>query len=135
MNRNLEKARSYLSECTLAIVNSAGVLTFSDHGVRTLLSLERGSLLGAFVADKVVGKAAALLIVRGGALEVYAELVSEPALEVFKKHRVLCVHGSVVPNIRNRTDTGICPMEEAVLSIDDPDEAYAILVKKTGGAK
>ena len=118
--------------CGLVIVNGGGVLTFDEPGVRTLLSLQSGSLTGAFVADKVVGKAAALLLVRGGAVEVYAELISEPALKVFEKHHVVCIHGEMVKNIENRDRSGICPMESAVLCTDDPAEAYEILIKKTG---
>lgn len=135
MNRNLSKAKQQLAEgASLAIVNGGGVLTYAEHGIKTLLSLQRGSLTGAFVADKIVGKAAAMMLVRGGAIEVYAEIISEPALEVFKKHRVICLYGTLVPNIINRDKTGICPMEEAVLGVDDIKKAYEILIEKTGGA-
>lgn len=136
MNRNLNKAKELLSGgASLAIVNGGGELTFNEHGVKTLLSLQSGSLTGAFVADKVVGKAAAMLLVRGGAIEVYAEVISEPALEVFKNHKVLCLYSELVKNIVNRDKTGICPMEQAVLGVDDITKAYKILVEKTGGAK
>lgn len=118
----------------LVIVNGGGVLAYKEHGIKTLLSLEPGSLTGAFVADKIVGKAAAMLLVRGGTIEVYAEIISEPALEVLKKHKIICLYGTLVPNIINRDKTGICPMEEAVLGIDDVKTAYEILVDKTGGA-
>ena len=36
----------------------------------------------------------------------------------------------VVPAIRNRTDTGFCPMESAVWDISDPHEAKAALERK-----
>ena len=134
MNANLNRAKQLLeSGASLAIVGR-GELTFNEHGVKTLLSLQ-SSLIGAFVADKVVGKAAAMLLVRGGAVEVYAGVISEPALEVFKRHNVPCVFGECVPNIINRNKTGICPMEQAVLGENDIDKAYEILVEKTGGAR
>lgn len=135
MNRNLNKAKQLLSEgASLVIVNGGGVLTYNEHGIKTLLSLQTGSLTGAFVADKIVGKAAAMMLVRGGAIEVYAEVISRPALEVFKKHKIICLYGTVVPNIINREKTGLCPMEEAVLAVDDIKKAYGILMQKTGGA-
>lgn len=135
MNRRLDRAKQLLeSGCALAIVNGGGELTFDERGIVTLLKLQHGSLGGAFVADKVVGKAAALLLVRGGALEVYAEVISEPALEVLAKHRVLCIHKEVVKNIMNNDDTDICPMESAVLEVDDPDSAFELLAEKTGFA-
>lgn len=120
---------------TLAIVNGGNELTFNERGVKTLLSLQDGALKGACVADKVIGKAAAMLLVRGGAIEVYAQIVSEPALEVFKAHNVACTYGEVVKNVINRTQTGICPMEMAVLEESDIQKAYELLVEKTGGAK
>lgn len=136
MNRNLNRAKELLGGgASLAVVNGGGELTFNEHGVKTLLSLQSGSLVGAFVADKVVGKAAAMLLVRGGAIEVYAEIISIPALEAFKKHKVLCLYGELVKNIVNRDRSGICPMEQAVLDVDDVAKAYEILIKKTGGAK
>lgn len=134
MNRNLNRAKQLLGEgAALAIVNGGGELTYNERGIKTLLSLQSGSLTGAFVADKVIGKAAAMMLVRGGAIEVYAEIISEPALEVFKRHRVICLYGEVVPNIINRDKTGICPMEQAVLEVDDIAKAYKILVEKTTG--
>ena len=134
MNRRLNRAKELLAEgASLVIVNAAGELVYREHGIRTLLSLQSGSLTGAFVADKIVGKAAAMMLVRGGAIEVYAEIISEPALAVFKAHRVICLHGEVVKNIINRDKTGICPMEQAVLDVDDIGKAYEILINKTGG--
>ena len=135
MNKNLNKAKQLLNEgASLVIVNGGGTLTYNEHGIKTLLSLQSGSLTGSFVADKIVGKAAAMLLVRGGAIEVYAEIISEPALEVFKKHRVICLYGTLVPNIIHRDKTGVCPMEQAVLNVGDIGRAYEILVEKTGGA-
>lgn len=134
MNKNLNRAKQLLDGgASLAIVGG-GELTFNEHGVKTLLSLQ-SALAGASVADKVVGKAAAMLLVRGGAIEVYAEVISEPALEALKRHNVPCVFGECVPNIINRNKTGICPMEQAVLDENDIEKAYGILVEKTGGAR
>ena len=136
MNKNLNRAKELLKNgASLAIVNGGGELTFDEHGVKTLLSLQSGSLSGAFVADKVVGKAAAMLLVRGGAIAVYAEVISEPAFEMLKKHNVLCLYGELVKNIVNRDRSGICPMEQAVLGVQDVEKAYKILIEKTGGAK
>lgn len=133
MNKKLSRACRLLEEgASLAVVNSAGELTYAEHGIKTLLSLQIGSLTGAFVADKIVGKAAAMMLVRGGALEVYAGIISVPALEVFEKHKIPCVYGKLVPKIINREGTGDCPMEQAVLGISDISEAYSVLIAKTG---
>lgn len=136
MNSNLNRAKRLLEEgAALAVVNGGGELTFNERGIKTLLSLQNGALTDAAVADKVVGKAAAMMMVRGGAIEVYAQIISRPALEVFKVHDKICLYGEVVPNVINRNKTGICPMEQAVLGVDDIDKAYEILTEKTGERK
>ena len=65
------------------VVKKNDRLFFShDRGVKPLLSLlasEPDMLQGARLADKVIGKAAALLMVKGGVREVFGAVVSEPA--------------------------------------------------------
>ena len=39
-------------------------------------------------------------------------------------------YGECVTAIRNRTDTGFCPMESAVLDVKEPEEAYSVLEKR-----
>ena len=124
--------------CSLVVEKDGETTTYGKKGVRNLIWLldnEPERLQGARVADKVVGKAAAMMLVRGGTLEVYAEIISEPALEVLKAHKVLCLYNELVPHIINRDKTGVCPMEEAVMEVQDITAAYNILIKKTGGAQ
>lgn len=133
MNKRLTRAKQLLADgAFLVIVNAAGELRYNEHGIKSLLTIEPGSLTGAFVADKIVGKAAAMLLIRGGTLEVYAETISRPALETLQKKHVICVYENLVDFIQNRDGTGLCPMEESVLNIDDPQAAYKILAKKAG---
>ncbi len=106
-----------------------GVIRSKVKGIARLMALvdEGFSLSGGFVCDRVVGKAAALLMVSLGAKDVYAALLSRPAFECFEKHGVNILYGTLTPAIINRTKDGICPMEKAVLGIEDPKEAYAVL--------
>lgn len=97
-----------------------------------LLTADPGFLSGAFAADKIVGKAAALLFILGKVTSIYAGVVSRPALDVFSAHGVSAQYGRVVSNIINRDKTGICPMEQAVLDIFDPEEAFLALCAATG---
>ncbi len=95
------------------------------RGVKPLLSwLDSGEDFHDFVAvDKVVGKAAAFLYVLLGVKEVYAFVVSEAAESVFKAHGIAVGYGEKVAAIRNRTNTGFCPMEQAVWEIEDAKTA------------
>ena len=68
-------------------------------------------LKGASVADKVVGKAAAALMILGEVGELHADVVSRPALDLFADSGVRVSYGTAVPHIINRTKTGWCPLE------------------------
>ncbi len=105
------------------------VLTDRRRGIAPILErIEAGeSLRGMAVADKIIGKAAALLLVCGGARSVYGEVMSEPAKALLEDAGVETACGTLVKAIRNRTDTDICPMEKAVAALKTPSEAPAVL--------
>ena len=124
---SLEKAKSLLisSASTIAVVSNGEVFTSQERGVKPLLHLlteKKGFLKGASVADKVIGKAAALLMVLGEIKEVHTLIISEPAIKVFEKYNIPCFYDK---RIVNRTGDGLCPMETLCLDIDSPQEAFA----------
>lgn len=80
-------------------------------------------LHGFSAADRIVGRAAAMLFVLGGVREVYAEVMGEGALAVLKQHGILATYAKLTPYIINRSGEGPCPMEQAVCLIDDPAAA------------
>ena len=127
---DLQKAQNLLSETnsTLVVISSDDkVFTSSDRGVKPLLHLlenEKDFLKGASVADKVIGKAAALLMVLGGIKEVHTNVISEPAAEVFEKHRIPCFYEEKVKRIINRKGDGLCPMETLCMDVEEPSEAF-----------
>ena len=66
------------------VVSNGEVRTFDGRGVADLYRLLRQEpelLRGASVADKVIGKAAAALMIRGQVKEVHGDVVSSPAAE------------------------------------------------------
>lgn len=117
------------TDASFVYVTEEAVLTSEYKGIRRLLTLvnEQTVLAEGFVADRIVGKAAALLIVLQGAKNVYAETIDQPALAVFRTHGVNVLFRKLVPIIINRAGDGICPMENAVLAVDDPREAFTVL--------
>ena len=97
------------------VVANGEVRTFDGRGISDLYALltdDPGLLRGASVADKVVGKGAVALMVLGGVLEVYAGVISTPALDLFRKSDIIVRFGQEVPNIINRAGDGICPVEQ-----------------------
>jgi iron complex outermembrane receptor protein len=105
------------------IRKGAEVRTFHKRGVADLYFLlenEPEFLLGAFVADKVVGKGAAALMVLGGVKHVYTDVISTPALDLFKTYGVEVAFSVVTDRIVNRTKDGLCPVETLCLDLDSP---------------
>ena len=49
---------------------------------------------------------------------------------VFEKYKIKTYYGNLVEYIINRDKTGMCPMEKAVLEVDEPNTAYVVLKKK-----
>lgn len=102
---------------TLVVAGGDGeVRTFDRRGVADLFDLltaEPRFLRGAIVADKVVGKGAAALMISGGVAEVHADIISEAALALFAESNVnvRVSFDRQVPFIRNRAGTGCCPVE------------------------
>lgn len=110
------------------VVANGRTCTFGGRGVSDLYRLlrqEPALLRGALVADKVVGKAAAALMALAGVKEVYAEVVSRPALRLLEDAGLQIGYGTVVPHIINRAKTGMCPLETRCLDLQTPGECLA----------
>ena len=87
-----------------------------------LLGDESQPLKNAFVADKVVGKGAAALMIAGGVRWIYAKVISEAALMLFSASNVELEYEEKVPNIINRAGTDICPVEKLCLKCQSIEE-------------
>ena len=66
---------------------------------------------GAYLADRIIGRAAALLCVHGGVLAVYADVMTESATNVFAEYGILFEFGKLTDKILNRDQSGLCPFE------------------------
>ena len=130
---SLEQAKSLLlsSASTIAVVSNGEVFTSQERGVKPLLHLlteKKGFLKGASVADKVIGKAAALLMVLGEIKEVHTLIISEPAVKVFEKYNIACFYDKKVNRIINRTGDGLCPMETLCIDVEESTEALKRII-------
>ena len=128
----LEKAKALLNERRAAcVVVSDAPYIYFGRGVRPLLTaLEEGRLAGACVADRVIGKGAAMLLVCGGAAAVHASLISTHAKTYLDRHGIEYSFDQACPYIINRAGDGMCPMESTVLEIEDPYAGVAAMQQK-----
>lgn len=131
MNYELHRARKLLEQGDYTCVLCRGGQVFTDNrqGIRPLLELldGHGNFSGFCAADKVVGKAAAFLYRLMGVKAVYAKVLSKPAAKTLAEGGILLEYEALVAAIRDRTGTGFCPMETAVMDIRDPQEALMAL--------
>lgn len=128
----LELAKQTLKEgfSCVAARDGAVLAARTGSGIAPLLALYEASpelLAGASVADKVIGRAAATVLVMAGVREVYGEIMSVHGAQQLSAHGIACSCGTEVPRIDNRAKDGMCPMEQSSFAGDSVEENYASL--------
>lgn len=106
------------------------IRTFTRRGVADLYDLlqeDAAFMHGASVADKVIGKAAASLMVLGQIKEVFVHTISQPALKLLQDAGIPVHYDEVVHHIINRDHTDWCPLEKASRDLHSPQEIYPII--------
>lgn len=115
--------------CRGVVRSANGILhRFSHGGVVDLYKLvteHPDAVADGVVADRVIGRGAALLLVKGNIRYVFAFVMSKGACEVFEAARIDYRCEQRVDYIINRAGTGMCPVEKTTLSTSDPDDAVA----------
>jgi hypothetical protein len=76
------------------------------------------------IADKIVGRAAALLCAYSKVSAVYAVTIDENGLQILRNNDIVCQVEKIVPYILNLKQDSICPFEKLLINISDPKEAF-----------
>ena len=134
---DLKRAINNLGEHSVCLCKGESIIFSDKRGVLPLVGfISAGVDLSGFsAADKVVGKAAAMLFIKAGVTSVYAKTLSQSAEAVFKRYGVKYSYNELTDKIINRDGTDICPMEKAVADIGDPNAAYIAIVNKLNSLK
>ena len=131
---DIEKAKELLKSEGFTCVMCKGKTLYTSEKrgvVPALEKLEQNiELKGFSVADKVIGKAAAMLFHLAGISVLYGEIMSVPAKEYLEKTGIEFSYGMLIDRIINRNGDGLCPMETAVSGISDPDEGLRAIKNK-----
>ena len=118
---DLERARRLLETegYTCVLVRGDTVYTSRETGIRPMVGyLSQGTELGGFsAADKIVGKAAAMLFALAGVTALHAEVLSRKGAAILEEYRIAYTCGTLTDEIVNRQGTGPCPMEQAVRDV------------------
>ena len=128
----MDKIINILHEGNYSCVISNGdeIRTFTKRGVADLYDLYHGDrefLKGSSVADKVVGKGAAALMVAGEVKAVYTDVISEPAFKLLDDAGIAVDYKTISPNIINRDKTDICPLEKRCINAETVKDILPII--------
>lgn len=110
--------------------DGSGPLTFTRRGVSDLLHLLDNSpatLSGASVADKVVGRAAAALMILGKVARLHTDVISSHALSLFADYDIEVTYDTVTDHVINRAGTGWCPLESRCRDLATPAECLGAI--------
>lgn len=115
-----------------ALIASNGYFS-TDKGIKPIL-LKLNENIHYFkdlvVADKIIGKASAMLLVLSGVKEVNALVLSKSGKNILEKYGIAYSCEQLVEYIINRKGDDMCPMEKTVAGIDDLKQAYQALNAK-----
>ncbi len=131
MTSDLQTAKDTLLSggytCVLCRENQ--IFTSFEKGIRPLEDfIDSGrDFTGFSAADTIVGRAAAFLYVLLGVESLYADVISSGAVRILEQNGISVEYRVKTENIRNRSNTGICPMEEAVSGITDAKAALTAI--------
>ena len=131
--QDLELARLRLRERDISLVvvkNGSFLLESVSHGISGFLEaidFLGEELAGSSVADRVVGRAIALLCVYSRVSAVFAVTMSVGGARVLEDRKINYQSERRVPNILNRRRSAICPFEELAITFKSPEEAYSRL--------
>lgn len=102
----------------------------SGRGVGPLLRMydeRKEVMIGATLVDKVIGCAAASIAICAKVKHVHGLLMSEEAIVFLDKNGITSSYTEVVHQILSRKKNGLCPLEQSVEGIADPEAALAAL--------
>ena len=126
MRADTAKAREILMSGGHTCVFCRGdeIISSDEKGLRPLLARldSRESLHGLCAADKVVGKAPAMLYALLDVTEVYAPVMSREAARVFDERGIAHECDLLTDGIFNADKSDSCPMELAVRDAETPED-------------
>ncbi|MCF0203475.1 MAG: DUF1893 domain-containing protein [Bacteroidaceae bacterium] len=113
------------NDCTLVVANHGEARKYHQRGVADLLSLltdEPDFLTNASVADKIIGKAAAALMIEGGVGEVFTRVITRDAKAMLTHAGIALTYETETDIVQNRTKTGRCPLDTLCADLSNPHE-------------
>jgi predicted aldo/keto reductase-like oxidoreductase len=112
------------------IRNNGETRTFTQRGVLDLYGMVSSNdtfLKNALMADKIVGKGAAALMVLGGVKAMRTNIIAKSAKEMLLKNNIQVVFDQEVDHIENRSKTDWCPLEKRVKDCNTAQACWPVI--------
>ncbi len=103
---------------------------FKQKGVKDLYEVYTHTpdlLNGSEIADKVVGKGAAAIMVLGKVAMLHATVISQDAYNLLKQAGIKVEYKTLAPYIINRTGNGRCPLETRLKDHKTAEDCWGLI--------
>lgn len=116
-NSELEfvKDRLYKTKASLVVLYKNGTCREYYNkrviDIKNILNEDKNALKDAIIADKVIGKLAASLLIYAGVKAIYANTISSYAIPVLENNNIQYEYNIKTEYIKNNEKTEMCPME------------------------
>jgi len=133
---DMNSAREMLtkSDWSIVVVRDGDVLIKKKgDGIRPILeTMEelKDEIQGSIVGDRILGKASALLCRYSKVKGVYSPQATKTAIAVLIIANIPSQIDEMIPYIKNRGGSDVCPFEKMLSDIDSPEVAYELLKEK-----
>ena len=106
--------------------------TFRQRGVKDLYEIythQPELLRDSEIADKVVGKGAAALMVLGKVARLHATVISQEAYNLLEQAGIKVEYKTLAPYIINRQGNGRCPLETKLKDCKTSEKCWLKIVE------
>lgn len=132
---DLKLAKKELDSADVNIVfvkNGKIVFSSNEDGVKGfLLAIKKFGvgLSNSSAADRIAGRAVALLCLYAKIKSIFAKAMSESCKGILQKNGIGFEFEKVVPSILNKNKSDVCPLEMLTTKIENPQIAFEELSK------
>lgn len=125
MMDSINYIRDYLynNDLKMAVIRDKKVIaTSKDRGIKPIFdvyTMNHSLLKDSYVADRVIGKAAAIFLIHGKIKGLYTDLISDVAMDVLEEAGIEVEYKKKVPFILNREGNDLCPIESIARKSDN----------------
>ncbi len=125
MNKAINKIKN--KEYSFIIIKDNKIV-YEDNGIgvsciRKVINTNPDLLTNSIIVDKIIGKAACMLLLPYNIKFIYSILMSQNAVNILNEYNINYEYEELTEYIINRTNDGMCPLEQSVLNVSNLDDA------------